>query len=188
MVTPDRRTFDRGFALSYPRTRGLDERILNGGRAIVERLPVDGDAMERLWSAGFPLFPVTDIGGVRIHHIPTDARDLTSIIRLSNPVTLETVGSILGRKLVDMVFILEQVPSDVVLPRFAVTNASVSAANVSSGINIMPVPPYDRLNPDTSHSTAHLMGMIEADLLDVRTTESQNEAFLDGVNNGFESA
>ena len=186
MSAHDRRSFDRGFALVYPRDRGLDERIVDGGRTIVEPLQDMTDISDRLRSAQFPLFPSSLESTVRLHHVPTDARDLTSIIRLGRPGTLEQVGQILGNRLMTILDITQQIPTDCVLPRFAVTNTA--SPDTDGGIDILLVPPYDRFSPANSSSPDYLMTMIEVDLTEIPTTDFQVEAFIGGVERGLAAA
>lgn len=185
MSNYDRRVFDRGFAHTYPRDRGLTEGISSDfGRIISEPLSGDNRLYERLAANHFPLFPTVVLSHERIHSIPTDSRDLNSMIRLGRePEKISILGLILGIRLKQIHEITNELPADTILPRFAVHTVAVGSI-ATSGVDIKPLPPFDRYSSRMNLDDAQ--DLILHDLLDMgEGVLPKEEAFMEGIENGI---
>lgn len=189
MLNPEAYIFDPGFAHAYPKFRGLVERFQeeSGSRTITEVVPETGDVFPKLIEGGYPTFDYEEYSGVRIHHIPSDARDLVELIRLGRDSRrVYALGVLLGRSLGDLLETVHSFPIDTVLPRFAGHISNKKDSSIG-GVELKLLPPFDRFTqPETTPDTEGLLEIIETDLLEISYLPDQKvEDFLEGYQSGL---
>lgn len=165
MITPDRREFDRSFALAYPEYRGLSETIESGERVISELEPASVELYNQLVNADFPVLPKLIEGENTTYLVPEGARDLTSYIRLVRAENANALGRVVGWRLGQLFHLTRSAPQDGIINRFAVVPKATEAYGEVEGVDIVLLPPYDRFS--RANSLDHMISTVVAETLEI---------------------
>lgn len=188
MTPHERRGLDRSVTHSYIeyRENTIERLSEEGSRIIIETITEDDSVYDKLLVAKFPLFPSEKVGQKRIHYLPSDSRDLTDFIRLSRDTSrVTTLGTILGIRLGQIHNITHSLPSDTILPRFAVHSKPTNSID-HSGVDVKPLPPFDRYSNDVKLSD--ITNIVFSDLLEIgEYIEPKLDDFIEGVEHGLNS-
>lgn len=186
MSIAERRSFDRGFAHSYPESRGLREGLLeDSSRTIFEPLGSTG-IHGLLVENNIPLFPSRISGKNRLHSLPSDSRDLTQVLRLTrDSLRTEKLGLVLGIRLYQIFEATHMTMSDTILPRFAVHSHASNSVD-ESGIDVKLLPPFDHIDPVSDLDDVE--DMVLSEMLEMNGLPMPKiEDFLRGLSNGINS-
>jgi hypothetical protein len=197
MHSPERRAFDRGFALKYPENNGLVE-SLEGADDKVRTIVQDISQLDQDQNAVFALlrtnpnltFNFSDEGNRRTYAVPLDSRDLSSYIRLSSANNQPKLGEIFGRKLRQIYETTGGlVPITNIVERFAVHSTQQSPHEPypsREGVDVKLLPPFTDFG--FINDKNKIIVLVEQELQDnLGDQHDKFVNFLEGVQSGLDS-